>query len=192
MLRMSRVVELKGVEHIWEVMLQRDVIFIDLLQYIPLLVGILMSIVQFVPEVQRKCLKLTLHLPYPELKMISLMLLSGLVLLLIAFASNFILMEVYLTQILATELKNHMLSTALTWYMSGIAGYLLVTWISLEPTWKRRVINLIISVLILRIFFLSDTPEAYNHILPYLIVYSLSISLFSWLSVLRFKAGKQD
>ena len=34
-----------------------------------LIAGILMAIVQFVPEMQRKCLKLTLHLPYPELKM---------------------------------------------------------------------------------------------------------------------------
>ena len=52
--------------HVWEVMLQRDVIFIDMLQYIPLIAGILMAIVQFVPEMQRKCLKLTLHLPYPN------------------------------------------------------------------------------------------------------------------------------
>ena len=69
MLRINRVVEMKGAAHVWEVMLQRDVIFIDMLQYIPLIAGILMAIVQFVPEMQRKCLKLTLHLPYPELKM---------------------------------------------------------------------------------------------------------------------------
>ena len=63
--------------HVWEVMLQRDVIFIDMLQYIPLIAGILMAIVQFVPEMQRKCLKLTLHLPYPELKMTGNMLPPG-------------------------------------------------------------------------------------------------------------------
>ena len=63
MLRINRVVEMKGAAHVWEVMLQRDVIFIDMLQYIPLIAGILMAIVQFVPEMQRKCLKLTLHLP---------------------------------------------------------------------------------------------------------------------------------
>ena len=82
---------------------QRDVIFIDMLQYIPLIAGILMAIVQFVPEMQRKCLKLTLHLPYPELKMTGNMLLSGLVLLLVCFASNFLLMEVYLNGILAHD-----------------------------------------------------------------------------------------
>lgn len=47
MLRINRVVEMKGAAHVWEVMLQRDVIFIDMLQYIPLIAGILMAIVQF-------------------------------------------------------------------------------------------------------------------------------------------------
>ena len=177
MLRINRVVEMKGAAHVWEVMLQRDVIFIDMLQYIPLIAGILMAIVQFVPEMQRKCLKLTLHLPYPELKMTGNMLLSGLV---------------YLNGILAHELKNHILLTALTWYLAGISGYLLVAWICLEPAWKRRILNLIIAVLLLRIFFLSPTPEAYNKFLPYLVVYTLLTASFSWLSIVRFKAGKQD
>jgi len=52
------------------------------------------------------------------------MLFSGLVLLLVCFASNFLLMEVYLSGVLAHELKNHILLTALTWYLAGISGYL--------------------------------------------------------------------
>ena len=171
MLRINRVIEMKGAAHVWEV---------------------LMAIVQFVPEMQRKCLKLTLHLPYPELKMTGNMLFSGLVLLLVCFASNFLLMEVYLSGVLAHELKNHILLTALTWYLAGISGYLLIAWICLEPAWKRRIINLIIAVLLLRIFFLSPTPEAYNKFLPYLLVYTLLTASFSWLSIVRFKAGKQD
>ena len=127
-----------------------------------------------------------------ELKMTGNMLFSGLVLLLVCFASNFLLMEIYLSGVLAHELKNHILLTALTWYLAGISGYLLVAWICLEPAWKRRIINLIIAVLLLRIFFLSPTPEAYNKFLPYLLVYTLLTASFSWLSIVRFKAGKQD
>lgn len=192
MLRINRVIELKGAEHIWEVMLQRDAIFIDLLQYVPLLVGILMAIVQFVPEMQRKSLKLTLHLPYPELKMVMTMLFSGLVLLVLCFASNFLLMGIYMSGVFAPELISHVLLTGLTWYLAGIAGYLLVAWICLEPAWKRRVLNLVITVLLLRVFFLSPAPEAYVKFLPWLAVYTLLTASFSWLSILRFKAGKQD
>ena len=48
MLRINRVIEMKGAAHVWEVMMQRDAIFIDMLQYIPLIAGVLMAIVHVV------------------------------------------------------------------------------------------------------------------------------------------------
>ena len=170
MLRINRVASMKGVEHVWEVMLARDTVFVDLLEFIPLLVGILLALVQFVPEMHHKCLKLTLHLPYPQLRMINLMLLY----------------------VLAPELYSRILLTVLPWYLAGIAAYLLISWICLEPTWKRRVLNLVISVLLLRIFFLAPAPEAYNAFLPWLAIYTLLTASISWLSIARFKVGKQD
>ncbi|WP_321331242.1 hypothetical protein [uncultured Bacteroides sp.] len=192
MLRISRVIDLKGVEHVWEVMLSRDAIFIDLLQYIPLLAGLLLAVVQFVPEMQRKCLKLTLHLPYPQLRMVGAMLLYGLLVLLLCFVTNFLLMAFYLQEVMAPELEQHILLTAVPWYLAGLVAYLLVSWICLEPTWKRRIINMVMGVLLLRIFFLSVTPEAYNQFLPCLLIYTLLTASLSWLSVVRFKVGKQD
>lgn len=192
MLRINRVASMKGVEHVWEVMLARDTVFVDLLEFIPLLVGILLALVQFVPEMHHKCLKLTLHLPYPQLRMINLMLLYGLVVLLICFAANYLLMTVYMQGVLAPELYSRILLTVLPWYLAGIAAYLLISWIYLEPTWKRRVLNLVISVLLLRIFFLAPAPEAYNAFLPWLAIYTLLTASLSWLSIARFKAGEQD
>ncbi|MCI1646953.1 MAG: hypothetical protein LKI39_10565 [Bacteroides sp.] len=192
MLRINRAIELKGAAHIWGAMLERDAVFIDLLQYVPLIIGILMAVVQFVPEMQRKCLKLTLHLPYPQLKMVATMLLAGLALLLLCFALNLLLMDVYMRTVLASELKNHVLLTSLPWFLAGICGYLMVSWICLEPSWKRRVLNLIVTVLVLRIFFLSATPEAYDKFISGLGIYTLLTASFSWLSVIRFKEGKQD
>lgn len=192
MLRINRVAQFKGVEHVWEVMLQRDVIFIDLLQYVPLLAGILLALVQYIPEMHHKCLKLTLHLPYPQLRMVAAMLFSGAALLFICFLCNFLLMVIYLQSILPYELQKHILLTALTWYIAGFAGYLLVAWICLEPSWKRRIINIAVSVLVLKIFFMSSTPEAYNSFLPWLIIYTILSASLPWLSVSRFKAGKQD
>ena len=77
LLNFFRAAGLKGIAHLWEVMLLRDAVFVDLLQFVPLVVGLLFAVVQFVPEMQRKCLKLTLHLPCPELRMIGAMLLYG-------------------------------------------------------------------------------------------------------------------
>ncbi len=53
------------------------------------------------------------------------------------------------------------LSALLRGFLAGFAGYLLVSWICLEPTWKRRVLNLIIAALIFRVYFLAPGAEAY-------------------------------
>lgn len=192
MLRINRVANLKGIEHVWEVMLAKDAVFVDLLEFVPLLVGILLAVVQFVPEVHRKCLKLTLHLPLPQLKMINLMLLYGLLALLVCFAASLFVMWLYLQSVLAPELYSRILLTSAPWFVAGIAAYLLISWICLEPTWKRRVLYLVISMLLLRIFFLAPAPEAYNGFLPLLVIYTLLLTGLSWLSIARFKEGKQD
>lgn len=192
MLRIQRVVSLKGAGHVWEVMLSRDAVFVDILQYIPLLIGLVLALVQFVPEMYRKCLKLTLHLPYPQLRMVSVMLLYGLVCLLAGFALSLLLMWGYMQSVLAPELCARVLLTALPWYVAGLSSYLLLSWICLEPVWRRRLFNLAVSILLLRIFFLAPAPRAYDAFLPWLTLYTLLSASLCWLSVERFREGRQD
>ena len=94
--------------------------------------------------------------------------------------------------ILAPELVARILLTSLPWYLCGITGYLFAAWICLEPTWRRRIIDLLIAVGVVRIFFLSSVPEAYNCFLPWLVVYTAAAMLLPQLSVSRFKEGCQD
>ena len=47
MLRIGRTIAIQGIDHLWVVMVQKDAIFIDLLQFVPLLIGILLAAVQF-------------------------------------------------------------------------------------------------------------------------------------------------
>jgi len=125
LLNFFRAAGLKGIAHLWEVMLLRDAVFVDLLQFVPLVVGLLFAVVQFVPEMQRKCLKLTLHLPCPELRMIGAMLLYGVLLLGALFAVSLGVLFVAFRAVLAPELVRHILLTAAPWYAAGIAAYLL-------------------------------------------------------------------
>ena len=112
LLNFFRAAGLKGIAHLWEVMLLRDAVFVDLLQFVPLVVGLLFAVVQFVPEMQRKCLKLTLHLPCPELRMIGAMLLYGVLLLGALFAVSLGVLFVAFRAVLAPELVRHILLTA--------------------------------------------------------------------------------
>lgn len=187
-----RITQFKGVGRVWEILLQKDTVFIDLLQYLPLFIGILAGIVQFVPEMQMNRLKLTLHLPYSHLRMILMMQCIGFMMLMSLFILHYLLLGGYLYTILASELVSRILLTTLPWYMAGLVAYLLTAWLCLEPTWKGRVINAIITAATLRLFFLSDIPEAYNPMILILLILTVCVVGFPWLSVLRFTAGKQD
>ena len=191
-LRFNRALGLKGAQHLWEVMLTHDAIFVELLTYIPIILGVILAIVQFMPEMHRKCLKLTLHLPCSHMRMLYQMLSFGVLSLFVIFAISFLSLFFALKGALAPELYSHILLTMVPWFLAGLAAYLLLSWICLEPTWKRRVLNLIITMLLLRIYFMSPIPEAYNSFLPGLTLITLLTGCFSALSVQRFKEGKQD
>ena len=116
LLGIQRVINFRGVAHLWEILLSRDVVFIETLTYIPLLAGLLLAIVQFVPEMQQKRLKLTLHLPYPQNRMLMLMLIAGLSELTVIYLINYLILYAYLQNILAPELTDRILLTSLPWY----------------------------------------------------------------------------
>lgn len=139
LLRVQRVITFKGAAHIWEVMLEKEVVFIDILQYLPVLLGVLLALVQFIPEMTHKRLKLTLHLPFPQRKMILLMMGVGLAALAVLSAVQAFVLWCYFHTLLAPELVSRILLTSLPWYLAGLALYPLAAWVCLEPTWRRRV-----------------------------------------------------
>lgn len=191
LLRVERVMEFKGAAHLWEILLMKDVVFIEALRYVPLGMGLLLGIAQFVPEVVQKRLKLTLHLPYPRQRMIVSMLLTGGVLLLGLFILHYVVLGLYLANSLAPELYGRILLTALPWYLAGLAAYLLTAWVCLEPVWWRRGVDALVAAGVLRIFFISETPEAYHFFLVALLVWMVGFTGFSLLSVDRFKRGEE-
>lgn len=190
--RLFKVVELKGAGHIWEVVVLKNALFIDPLTYIPLGVGLLLGIFQYMPEMQRKCFKLTLHLPYPAQRMVFAMLKYGSIVLTLIFGLMFLALYLALDRIFPAELTSRILLSSLPWFLAGYAAYYFTAWITLEPTWKRRVMNMLVAAFTLYAYFLAPAPEAYNSFLPYLAVFTFALLSLSWLSVVRFKLGCQD
>ena len=103
MMRINRVITFKGADHLWAILLSRDTVFIELLQYLPLIIGALFASSQFIPEMTQKRLKLTLHLPYPQQRMILLMLLAGVSQISIVFLLQAASLWIYLQQHIACE-----------------------------------------------------------------------------------------
>ena len=169
LLRVQRVITFKGAAHVWEVMLEKEVVFIDILQYLPALLGDAGIADLLDDEV-----------------------LAGLGALALLFIVQTAVLWGYFHALLAPELVARILLTALPWYLAGLTLYLLTAWICLEPTWKRRLANLLIAVGVCRIFFLSDTPQAYDGMLSWLALLLVCSLFFPLLSVYRFKQGCQD
>jgi hypothetical protein len=192
LLRLYRAVELMGAGHIWEMMVTRNAVFIDPIRFVPLLAGLLLAVVQFVPEMQRKCLKLTLHLPVPALATLGAMLVFGLAALSVLFGIGVAIVGLGPLPVIARELAGNILCTALPWFLAGMAAYLLGAWVILEPTWRLRAVNILMSLLVLRLFFLGEVPHAYDGFLPLLALLTACTASLSWISVVRFMAGRQD
>lgn len=191
-IRIGRVVELKGAAHLWEIMLMKDVLFIEILRYVPLVVGLLLGLAQYIPEIHHKRLKLTLHLPVQQSRIIFVMAAYGFLWLLLLFLLHYLWLGLYLQQVVAPEFVSRILLSAAPWYLAGMAGYAFTAWICIEPAWKQRVVLWLFSVAFLRLYYLVPYPEAYNRLLPLALLLSLLPLTFAWLSVLRFKEGKQD
>ena len=192
MLNLGRAISLKGAGHIWEVIVAKDALFVDMLEYIPLMAGILLGVMQYVYEMYNKCLKLTLHLPVGHIKVTNVMLSYGAITLAIIFGVSLLGIFAVTSAYFPHEIYGRIIMSALPWYLAGFAAYFLTAWIILDPAWKRRVFNIIISLALLRVYFMAAAPEAYNAFLPLLAVITLLTATLSWISVDRFKAGCQD
>lgn len=191
-LNLAKTVELQGAEVIWSTLVMKDTVLIEALRYLPLAAGCLLAVFQFVPETTRKRLKLTLHLPYPQGKMIFMMYAYGIT----AYVALCLLQSAFLTIFLCkwivSELVCRIMRTALVWYLAGLAAYLFTVAALLEPTWKHRILILAVALGVMYLLFLSPVPESYNGFLPWLVIYVLGVQLLIYYGVSRFKEGLQD
>ncbi|MCR5351213.1 MAG: hypothetical protein K6E35_01795 [Bacteroidales bacterium] len=191
-LNLSKVVEIRGAELLWEALVGKDTVLTEILRYLPLAAGLLLSAAQFVPEVSQKRLKLTLHLPYPQGRMLLNLVVYGLVVLSLLFLAQAAVSALMLSRWVVWELVARILRTMAVWYLAGWAAYLFMAAICLEPTWKLRAVEALVAAGLFALLFKSPVPEAYNGFFPFLLVYVLlSVSLLYY-GVSRFKEGKQD
>jgi hypothetical protein len=184
-------IRLLGIVNVWEDAVLKDPLFFPYFEYLPLLSGFLLAITQYVPELQFKRLKLTLHLPLKENSILLTMLLygCGIITLLLLVA-----LPVFLWGLLRqfpAEIGYAAFQQLLPWFLAGPAAYLIAAWICLEPQWKQRIWNLVPGILFLSLALLRAKSGASQPFEPYLIVAIIVSFFFSFYSTARFKEGVQ-
>lgn len=181
-----------GAVQTWNTVILKDMpILPDITQWIPLMVAFLLSFFQFVPEITDRRLKLTLHLPLSETRTISILLLYGIIILLVAFLFTYLVLSVGLSLYYPREIITAMLWKSTPWFLAGILGYILSAWVCIEPVWHQRIYNSAIGLCILSFFFIDAKSGAYIPFISYLVV-AVAISFsFPFYSTARFKDGAQ-
>ena len=191
-LNLTKVVQIRGAELLWEALVTKETVLTEILRYVPVIVGALLALSQWIPEIQRKRLKLTLHLPYSQTGMLAMITVYGLVALTVLFGLQALASAWAMGTWVPAELVTRILRTMAVWYLAGWAAYLFTSALCLEPTWRMRVVVLLVAAGALRLMFLSGVPEAYNGFFPWMFVYVLLSGGLLFSGVARFKEGLQD
>jgi len=180
-----------GATQVWTDVMLKDVNLLSKMQWLPLILSILFGLSQFVPEMTNKRLKLTLHLPMPEGKTTFAMLAYGILSLLILYIIVYAVILLGMGMYYPSEILMSMFKTSLPWFIAGLASYLFVAWICIEPVWKQRVFNSLIAIYALTFFMITAKPGAIVPFIPYLIIVTMVVFFFSFYSMYRFKDGAQ-
>ncbi len=169
--------------------LNGELIYFEPFAYLPVLVGLLIALAQYLPEMYHRRLKLTFHLPLSSRKIVFCMATYGLLLLLLIFGLNILTSYCIVNHFFPYEMQSRILLTTLAWYLAGFLTYGFTAWIIVEPSWKRRFFYSLIAGLCLYLMYVNAVPEAYNSSLWLLLLLVLFVASWIWLSVLRFKKG---
>ncbi len=191
-LALSKNAELGGYGFLWEYAVSKNSILVDNLIHLPVVCGVLLALAQFVPESYRKCLKLTLHLPLSQSVTVTVMQGYGVCVLVLLFALQSLSLLLFLGHYIVIDVVWRILFSMLTWFCAGVCAYLWTSALCLEPSWKMKVIEVVLMGAVLSSFYLSSAQMAYRSgILPMFVVTTLLASLLIHYSVRRFKDGVQ-
>lgn len=138
------------------------VIYYSLLMYIPLLIALCVGITQYLPEVNQKRIRLTLHLPVKNNRLILYMALYGVVALTVA---NIVVLGLFMWKNIAVfpdEVTMPVLRSLLPYFLVSYPAYNFIAMIAMEPNRWRQLIYTVIALLVLSPFMVGIGAHGAN------------------------------
>lgn len=161
--------------------------FFSDIKYIILASGLVMAIVQFFPEMTADRLKLTLHLPVEEKKLLLQMISIGLIFLSALYIIIVISILIISSVHFPTEISTNSFVTMIPWLMAGFTAYLAIATVIVEPIWARRIELLVVFIGYL--FFFDISLDYSTSAILLLLLASSFFGLFILISGYHFKRG---
>lgn len=157
-------------EMVWYRVLHLGSIHYGIFRYAPVITGLLLGCIQYLPEMWGERLRLSLHLPLSPHLLILAHILVGLTALGLVIVMDMATLAWITALYFPMEGVLTTMTTALPWAIAGVAAYLGVTLGLLEPSYKRKIFNLIVSAGVVASLLQITEPGGYALSLPYLLI----------------------
>jgi hypothetical protein len=188
-LRLRNVHQFHDAVSIWSAWIFKGYLFFAAYQYIPLDAGIVLGALQFLPETLNRRVRLVLHLPVGEERIIAHHLLAGGALLTGVFAPAALLFGLTSWLYFPGEFQRNLVLTLEPWLLAGYAGYFLTATLLLENAWRHRVFYLLFGAAGLRLFFLGEFYDVYARVWPVFALGTAALFVLPLFSSYRFRKG---
>ncbi len=188
-LNMRAVVEFNNANIIWNYIVFKDYMFFEQLQFIPLLIGLIIAVAQFLPEAQNLKLKLTLHLPLKENSVLLFLLFFGFAALIIEYLIFTLGLVLISVTFFPSEITYATLLTIIPWFLTGLATYFIASVAMVEQLWSRRIILILFGFGFIDILLSGSGYGQYVYVLIHFTFFTLLLGYLIILSGFRFKRG---
>jgi hypothetical protein len=188
-LDISHLMTVEKATSVWSYVILMQYPFYSSLRYLPLLVGIAVAVAQFVPEVLQARLKLALHLPLRENRVLLWMVAYGGGMVTALLALTLLAVVGVTIRSFPSEVMGSMVWTMSPWFVAGIVSYFLTAAIVVEPRWLRRVFLIFLAYGFLDALVLQVAIEAYRPSLLWFVLLGMLTTTGIVLSGHRFRKG---
>src|SRR5258708_20321050 len=130
---------LRDAELVWVKILIMNSVYFTILKFFPLIIGLLVGIAQFVPEIIDKRIKLTLHLPVNEETVVLKMIGFGVFSLFIVFGIMLLLFYSLGSYYFPYEIAGPSLVSILPWFMAGLGFFFLFSFFFFFTIYQKKI-----------------------------------------------------
>lgn len=167
---MNKLFRLDHSEVVWYYTIHLGEIFYEPFRYIPAVTGIFLAVAQFLPEIRSHRFRISLHLPVQTHTTVFAHVLVGFLAMVILFTADAVFFTVMTASKYPHEYTVRMLITLLPWIIAGFTAYTGTTLVMLEPVWRVRFINLLVSACITGLFVMKTDAGSYSGALFWMVL----------------------
>lgn len=174
---------------VWNAWITKAWLWFRAYQYAPLVFGVALGFLQFLPEVQAHRIRLVLHLPLGETRAVAIHLLAGVILLTLTLLPAILLFVIAGICYFPAEWLYNLYTVIAPPLLVGYGAYFAVSAILLETNWRHRVFYLLLCLGGLRLYMMETAFDSYSRILAPLALWALALVILPLFSSYRFRKG---